>query len=112
MDFRLAAALVLQSSPRLLGQVRPDCADWVEEKSVARTVNGQRIKTKVWSRLRPRGNFTNLKTEGRVGWGTSVARSGGCLKFCPLELSTPRHSLFFVVVVVVSFAARRPPARR
>jgi hypothetical protein len=50
--------------PIVIAQVNPNNPDWVAEKSVTRTVNGQRIKTKVWSRLRPRGTFTNLKTEG------------------------------------------------
>jgi len=48
-------------------QVSPTCAGWERVKSPGvRTVGGSSVKTKVWNRARPRGNFANLKTEGAI----------------------------------------------
>jgi serine/threonine protein kinase len=64
---RRAAALE-QLRTRVREQVRPDCPGWEAQKPISRTdARGQFVRTKVWGRTRPRGNFTNLKTEGAIG---------------------------------------------
>jgi hypothetical protein len=62
------AAALQKLRERVREQVRPDCPGWEVQKSVSRTdAKGKVVKTKVWSRERPRGHFTNYKTEAAIG---------------------------------------------